>query len=212
MEIVKMVEDKMGQNSYLVVKEDNAILIDGGISVSVIEENLKVYTPKPKIRGVFVTHCHFDHIRELDSIIDKYKCCVYIAKEGKKMLYDANKNLSVMERTFVIKHKKEVKTFVDLEVVHVEGGIDVKCCLTPGHSVDSSCFVIDNNMFTGDTVFKVGVGRTDLYSGDDNMLKITLERVVNELSVGIDNFYPGHGSNFDNDELCYNIQREGGDV
>ena len=212
MEIIKMVESKMGQNTYLVVDEKDAIIIDCGVGVDVIEENLRVYSHKPKVRGVFLTHSHFDHIRELDAILDKYECPAYIAKEGKKMLYDADKNLSIMESPFVIKEKKGINTFKDLDTITMGDNISIKCYLTPGHSIDSACFAIGGNLFTGDTLFKIDSGRTDLYSGDNNMLKISLERILNELSVDIDNFYPGHGANFDGSDMKYNIERLTGDM
>jgi glyoxylase-like metal-dependent hydrolase (beta-lactamase superfamily II) len=66
-------------------------------------------------------------------------------------------------------------------------------------------------MFTGDTVFRVEVGRTDLYSGDENVQRISLERIVNTLSNGVENFYAGHGTNFNKEELNYNISRILGD-
>ena len=66
-------------------------------------------------------------------------------------------------------------------------------------------------MFTGDTVFKIEVGRTDRFSGDENVQMITLERIINNLSENINHFYPGHGSNFDNSDLKYNISRILGD-
>jgi len=66
-------------------------------------------------------------------------------------------------------------------------------------------------MFTGDTVFKVDVGRTDMFSGDSNMQKISLERILNECSIGIKNFYAGHGVNFNDEELKYNLTRILGD-
>jgi glyoxylase-like metal-dependent hydrolase (beta-lactamase superfamily II) len=211
MDIIKIFQEKMSQNSYLVVEGEDAILIDGGAFVGSIEENLKVFSPKPKIKAVFLTHAHFDHIAELDNIVSKYKCPVYIYKLGKPMLYDEKKNLSFIDTPFKIKEKKGVKTFVDGEELTF-GGITIKCFNTPGHSVDSSCFVIDDNMFTGDTVFKIEVGRTDMYSGDENVQMITLERIMNTLSEGISHYYPGHGSNFTYEDLKYNLNRFLGDI
>ena len=211
MDIIKIVQEKMSQNSYLVVNDEDAILIDAGVYVSAIEENLKMFDTKPKLRAVLLTHCHFDHIRELDNILAKYDCPAYIFKAGKTMLYDEKQNLSIMENPFKIKTKKNIKTFVDGQDLNF-GSINVICYNTPGHSVDSSCFVINDNMFTGDTVFKVEVGRCDLYSGDENKQRISLERINNTLAQGIEHFYAGHGANFTNEELQYNINRVLGEL
>ena len=211
MDIIKIVQEKMSQNSYLVVSGEDSILIDAGAYVSAIEENLKMFDAKPKLRAVLLTHCHFDHIRELDNILAKDDCPVYIFKAGKTMLYDEKQNLSIMENPFKIKTKKNIKTFVDSQDLNF-GSINVKCYNTPGHSIDSSCFVINDNMFTGDTVFKVEVGRCDLYSGDENMQRISLERFLNTLTEGVEHFYAGHGANFTNEELQYNINRVLGEL
>ena len=206
MDIIKIVQEKMSQNTYLIVKDDkDAVLIDAGVYVGQIEEHLKMYAHKPKIHAVLLTHSHFDHIEELDNIVNKYGCEVYIHETGKKHLSDPNKNLSCLDVPFKIK-TKGIKTFVDGEELNFNN-INVICYNTPGHSVDSSCFVIGDNMFTGDTVFKVEVGRTDLFSGSSNVQRITLERIRDELSESIKMFYPGHGPNYDRDDLEYNLQR-----
>lgn len=206
MDIVKIVEQKMGQNSYLIIENEESILIDAGVVVSDVEENLKMFSPKPKIKGILITHCHFDHIRELDNLIKKYECPAYIFKSGKPLLYNENHNLSYLEKPFKIKAKRDIKTFKDSEQISF-GEIVIKCYNTPGHSVDSSIFIIGDNMFTGDTVFKIEVGRTDLYSGDELVQEISLRRLRDELSQGVKQFYPGHGPNFDDDDLKYNINR-----
>lgn len=204
MKIIKIVSEKLGQNNYLVTSEESAILIDGSAFVSQVEENLK-YTNVAKLGGIFLTHCHFDHIIELDNLIAKYKCPVYICINGKNSLYNENENMSILDKPFKVKTKRGIKTFKDGEEI-VIGDITVKCFNTPGHTIDSSCFKIEDNLFTGDTLFKVGVGRFDLFGGDEMQLKISLERIKNRLSQGIITFYPGHGSNFDKDEMAYNIE------
>jgi len=210
MENLKVFQENMSQNSYVVVCDEDAIIIDAGASVNAINDNLKMFNPRPSIKAIFLTHSHFDHIQQLDQLVSKYKCPVYINKLGKQMLYDEKKNLSYLDTPFKIKEKKNIKTFVDGDIITI-GNIEVKCFNTPGHSIDSSCFVIEDNMFTGDTIFKIEVGRTDMYSGDEFAQKITLERILNVLSEDVKHFYPGHGPNFDIDDLKYNIERILGD-
>jgi glyoxylase-like metal-dependent hydrolase (beta-lactamase superfamily II) len=197
----------MGQNTYVVSDDVSAVIIDAGASVDAIEEHLNLFEHRPEVKGVLLTHAHFDHIRNLDSIIKKYKCKAYICESGLEMLYDSNMNLSYLdEKSFVIKAKKDIETFIDGDVLTF-GDIDVVCYNTPGHSKDSSCYAINENLFTGDTVFKVGVGRTDMFSGDENVLAISINRLASEITEDIRHFYAGHGPNFDKDDFDYNIKR-----
>lgn len=211
MKVIKIVAEKYGQNTYLIVNGEDAILIDASANVSQVEENLKMYNPKPKLQAIFLTHEHFDHIAELDNLLKKYECEAYIHKSGKECLYKESQNLSTLDNIpFKIKAKRPVKTFKDMQEITI-GNINVRCYHTPGHSLGSSCFVIDNNMFVGDTVFKVDIGRTDLYGGDSNIQKISLERLLNDLSQDIEYFYPGHSLMFDREDLEYNLNRILGD-
>lgn len=208
MDILKIIEEKMSQNTYIVVEEETktAVIIDAGATIEKIEEHLNMFNVKPKVRAILLTHAHFDHIRELDAMLKKYDCKAYICKSGEEMLYDKDKNLSYLDKEpFVIKNKQDIETFVDGDVLTF-GNMDFICYNTPGHSIDSSCFAIHDNLFTGDTIFKVGVGRTDMYSGDEVALSITLKRLLEEAD-DVNQFYAGHGANFDNDNFKYNIAR-----
>lgn len=204
MKIIKIINKNHVQNNYLIIDKEDAILIDGSANVSQIEENLKISAEKEKLQAIFLTHEHFDHISELDNLISKYNCPVYIHETGKPNLYDENKNLSCLDKPFKITKKRNIKTFKDSEEINI-GDINVKCYHTPGHSMGSSCFVIEDNIFVGDNVFRTDVGRTDLFGGDASVQKISLARILNELSDGVKNFYPGHGFNFSKEELVYNL-------
>ena len=68
MDIVKIVEEKMGQNTYIVNDDETAVIIDAGASVEAIEEHINLFEHKPEVKAVLITHAHFDHIRNLDAI------------------------------------------------------------------------------------------------------------------------------------------------
>ena len=207
MNIIKIINEKHQQNSYLIISEKDAVLIDASASVPEISEYLKMYSITSGLSAIFLTHAHFDHIANLDNLVKKYSCPVYIHESGKENLYDIEKNLSFLDtEPFKIKEKKGVKKFKDGQEFAF-GDIVIRCYNTPGHSIDSSCFVVNDSMFTGDNVFKSQVGRTDLYSADEYVQKISLMRILNDLSQGVNNFYSGHGANFNKEELEYNLNR-----
>ena len=71
------------------------------------------------------------------------------------------------------------------------GNLKIKAMATSGHTPKSFCYFIEDNIFSGDTLFKRGIGRTDLEGGDYNAIKKSLRRLM-EFP---DNFkvWPGHG-------------------
>lgn len=205
MDIIKIISEKLQQNTYLIVNGTDAVLIDAGAKVNKIEEALKIYTKKPKIKAVFLTHEHFDHIYEINSIIDKYSCDVYVHVSAVPSIFNPDENLSsIFDEPLKISSRKSIKTFDDGDIMSI-GDISIKCLHTPGHSKGSSCFVVEDNMFTGDTLFKMGVGRTDLFGSNENALKISIRKIVSEMS-DIKIFYAGHGGNALMEEMKYNIE------
>ena len=209
MDIIKIVSKNMSQNNYLIVSNQDAILIDASASVKDVKENLSMYSGV-RLQAIYLTHCHFDHIQELDNLLAHYKCNAYIHKNGKPSLYKVDENLSFIDEPIKIKNRQNIKTFIDGDTMDY-GDIHIGCFLTDGHSRDSSCFIVEDNMFTGDTVFKVGVGRTDMFGGSDSVERISLGRIKDTLSNGINNFYPGHGVNFTYEDMVYNIEKVLGD-
>jgi len=205
MDILKIVSGELSQNNYIIVSNSSAVIIDGSATVDQIEDNLKIYTSKPKIKAVLLTHEHFDHIAEVDNICRKYNCDMYIHKTGKMSLYHSGENLSELMGSDPIRvhEKQRVKTFEDGEEL-IFDDIKVRCLHTPGHSKGSSSFIVEDNMFTGDTVFKMGVGRTDLFGGNERTLQISLKKIAGE---NISAYYPGHGANFDKSDMEYNLEQ-----
>lgn len=94
--------------------------------------------------------------------------------------------LNAVAREFGIENKKAK----DGEEIKI-GKLKMKSIATPGHTSDSVSFVVEMNIFSGDTLFKNGIGRTDLEGGDYEQMRKSLKRLM-EFP---DNFvvWPGHG-------------------
>ena len=73
-----------------------------------------------------------------------------------------------------------------------ECGMIFRTLHTPGHTAGSVCYLLEDKLFTGDTLFCLGVGRTDLPTGDYRMLVSSVRDVLFKLS-GDYSVFPGHG-------------------
>lgn len=185
-------------NSYLLTNGDNAIAIDFGLGAKAMADR------QPGLRAVFLTHGHADHIASLGLLAGKSPSTqVFIAQEDAPYLLEPKLNLS-----------RELSlgplSFEGLNPYLLEDGDEitipgfrVKCLSTPFHTPGSMCFLIGDCLFTGDSLFHLGVGRSDLPGGDEGSRLSSLRKIAS--LPGKTRFYPGHGKGGTlEDELSYN--------
>lgn len=173
-------------NTYFLVNEEtaSAIVIDGGENYNLVKSTELKYSFK--IKAVLLTHAHFDHAGNACKL-QRDGATVYISeKDAPKLLNDDNL-ANDFGRTFEKFHAD--KTFKDGDELFIEG-IKIKAIATPGHTDGSFTFVVDNMMFTGDTLFCESVGRTDFKTGDRNQLVDSIKKLF--ATDGDYTVYPGH--------------------
>lgn len=177
-------------NNYLVIceKTQEAALIDAGgdyqATVNLANEN------NAKIKYILNTHGHFDHIAGDSELQVKNKVKVFLHKEDESLVESFKNYLMLYDMPDYDPPK--VNEFVnDGQEIKV-GELNFKVIHTPGHSSGSVSYLIDNVLFSGDTLFAESVGRTDLPGGSYEAIK---NSIINKLFVLDDNtiVYPGHG-------------------
>lgn len=161
-----------------ITKEENkreGIIIDPGVYDNSLVEFLK--ENNIDIKYVILTHIHVDHIIGLNNIIKEFKNAkVIISKEELKHMYDSeyilyNGEYNVLEDNIitVLSEEKQKEEGIE-EKRQIEDntilGMDVRYILTSGHTKGSMCILLDNILFTGDTLFKGSYGRFDLKGGN----------------------------------------------
>lgn len=174
-------------NMYIVYDDQkNAIVIDP-ISLSVLREVLTQNSLF--LRAIFLTHAHFDHACDLGAIQEVYAVPSYIHTSEMGALSDPNQNVSCLIG------KPMSLGYCTSSLNHGDtlsfGALTVGVYHTPGHSLGSVCYEIDHALFTGDTLFSGGIGRSDLFGGDLTVLMNSLKYIAEfEKNFTV---YPGHG-------------------
>ena len=141
-----------------------------------------------RLAGVVLTHCHFDHMSAVDGLCEG-GVPLYCPKNDAPALKDPKRNAS-----FYFGRPLEVKTvparllFEGDEITIGEERLRV--LETPGHTAGSICLLGEDLLFSGDTLFCRGYGRTALPTGSEASLAASLRRI---LSLEERTVYPGHG-------------------
>lgn len=162
-------------NCYLIFSKGEIVVVDPGGEVddilSLIEKE------KAKLKYIINTHSHPDHIFGNEAIKKK--------TGAKILMHDLEKEFINFKPDKFLKEGNEIKIGdITLEVLH-----------TPGHTKGSICLLGDHFIFTGDTLFKDGIGRTDLVGGSMKEMEKSLDKISKFLKPGII-VYPGHGEIF----------------
>lgn len=189
MQIKTIVSGNLYNNTYIVIKNNKAILIDASPDLSTI----KKYLGALELQAVLITHGHFDHIYNLKQILEYYNCKCYLKKQAFDKLKDVKLNCSCYAIPFICDISQEQCVFVeDGDIIDL---IDckIKVVATPGHTDCGLCYVIDNNIFVGDTLFFDGYGRVDLPTSNANDMKKSLTKLKTIYKNY--RFYSGHGQN-----------------
>lgn len=187
MKIIKIHPRAYGSNGYLVVSGKQAIFIDPGSNAPEILRRIK--ESGALLTYIFLTHAHFDHMIALRAVLQACQAPVCLHESEADFPGDPLKNASFLvfnEESYPAPDRllsdRESFSFGEetLTVLH-----------TPGHTQGSCCFLVGKHLFTGDTLFADGVGRTDLFSGDDDRQAASLKflkTLPGDLVI-----HPGHG-------------------
>ena len=162
MKLYRVITGPLKVNSYFVVNEETneAVLIDGGESYNKIKSIEQEYGIK--VKAELLTHAHFDHAGCAKKLQDD-GVKIYISKIDSPKLLN-NDNLGVYFGRKFDSFTPDY-TFSDGDKICILG-FNFKAMITPGHTDGSACFILDDIIFTGDTLFYECVGRTDFISGN----------------------------------------------
>jgi glyoxylase-like metal-dependent hydrolase (beta-lactamase superfamily II) len=184
-------KDELISNTYILIdKNKDCLVIDPGKDYSGILEYIN--KNKLNLKGVLLTHGHYDHIKGVDILIDSLKTNLYCYYDEIPMLTSNYLNCSkFMGEDISI--KSAPTALVDKEVIKGLLDEDIKVIHTPFHTKGSVCYYLKKSklLFSGDTLFRYTIGRSDLPTSTPETIYASLKKLKdlpNDVKV-----YPGHG-------------------
>lgn len=186
MTVRTLILGQLSSNCYIVDCGEVCAIIDIGDDAEKLLHYLKTYTLKPA--AVLLTHGHFDHVGGVEEVRLATGAKVYIHEADSHMLNSGTANLAEQISDKPFQPVKEFETFKNGDCITV-GNVTFTVMHTPGHTSGSVCFLTENLLFSGDTLFRCSIGRTDLGGNGEEMEESLskLSRMEGEYRV-----YPGH--------------------
>ena len=188
--IKTFVEPPIDNNNYLIIDEETkeAALIDCSSIDDRIDEELE--KQGANLKYILLTHGHFDHIAGIRPGRFKSHLQVVMHKADLGWLNNANQYMSMFGMPEIT--IPTVDIFVEDNDTIQLGTLEIKVLHTPGHTQGGVCYLVDGNLFSGDTIFKEAVGRCDLEGGNFNQIVESIEDKIFTLPPETV-IYPGHG-------------------
>lgn len=184
-------------NCYIVAADDSdcIVVIDPGDDADRIMD--RINESGRKLSAILLTHGHFDHITAVEELksLSGGDVKIYASAKERELLESARLNCSAMVGDPVTIEADVY--FNDGDVIN-EAGLFFRVIETPGHTKGSVCFYIEeeNVLYSGDTLFEMSIGRTDLPTGSSSTLMRSLQDIVFKLPDEVI-VYPGHGAQTD---------------
>lgn len=191
MNIKKFVTGPVQANTYLVYDDNKeGFVVDPGDYSMQLESAIQ--TEGINLKYIILTHGHADHIGGVDSLIKRFPDAKIVAHSLERdMLLDSNLSLSKEI------YRRDISFDADIYVNDIDslecGSLSLVFLHTPGHTIGGMCILMDGSLFSGDTLFRASIGRTDFPGGSFPQI---IKSIKEKLFVLPDStvVYPGHMS------------------
>ena len=188
--IERVVNQILNSNTYVLHQEGSLDywLVDIGDITPV----LALMPANAKVKGVFLTHTHFDHLYGINELVRlNPDCAVYTSEHGKEGLYSDKLNYSRYHGSPIVFQGETVIIVKEGERIELSKDCVVQVYETPGHDWSCLTYLIDDAVFSGDS-FLPGVKVFTKFLRSDKEQAILSENRIIEISHGR-TLFPGHG-------------------
>jgi glyoxylase-like metal-dependent hydrolase (beta-lactamase superfamily II) len=189
--VSRVVNAHLPSNTYVCTTSapGDCVVIDPGLDGEAVEAELRARELRPV--GVFCTHGHFDHIGSAHELNERYGARVYLHRHDRRVARAANFLLMAC--------KIERRIVVPTEVTEAYDGMRVRLGPetlvfhhTPGHTPGSCMIEFRGALFSGDTIYRDGVGLVDFPGEDKDLLRESILARWDDFDDDV-TVYPGHG-------------------
>lgn len=190
MQVYRMAVGLMETNCYILVDEETnkGAVIDPGADASLILDKIK--TLGIELQYILLTHTHYDHIGAVAELKRATGAKLAVSEKDAAGLTDGRLNLSAyggspveaVEADILLKDGDELRL----------GEQTIRVLSTPGHTRGGVCFLCGGELFSGDTLFALSVGRSDFPGGSMDALVQSIKTKLMPLDDGV-RVRPGHG-------------------
>ncbi len=179
---------KMQTNCYLAGDPQALVVIDPGDEPEQILAHIQAHDYHPAY--VVLTHCHYDHIGAASEVAEATGAKLLLGAGEKENYFDKHVTLAGYFSPMP-KLLRPNGLLADGDVL-VAGKCSFQVITTPGHTSGGICLLCENCLFSGDTLFRLGIGRADFPTGS---LPSLVKSIKNKLFLLEDDVqvYPGHG-------------------
>lgn len=183
MELKTFEAGPLSANNYILTDNNESVLIDCSEYIPEIMNNFN-------IKYILLTHGHFDHILGINKTKEHFGAKVLMNKDDEDRLQESQMFLQNFGLPAI--NPPKIDSYIDENSVIEFGNTKIKCIHTPGHTQGSMSYLVDNTLFSGDTLFKNTYGRCDLPGGDFEQIKKSLTEKLFVLPDDVV-VYSGHG-------------------
>lgn len=177
-------------NCYFLVQDKDCVIVDPGDSADFILE--EVSRNNLQVKAIIATHGHFDHVMAIGELKMSLNVPVYISSKDRFLLDRVEETAKYfLGHTPVVIPISETVNIP--EIVRIKN-LELKIIPTPGHTPGSICIYNKEEgvLFTGDTLFKDGIGRYDFSYSNKKELMTSINQLIEVLPEET-LVYPGHG-------------------
>lgn len=176
-QVTTFVNGRWRQNCYLITGSSaDTIIVDPGSQAdeiaALVDQN------GWRVRAIVNTHAHYDHVGAVAALQDRYGAPFYLHRADEALLKRANLYRMLFESRDSVRIPSITHDLAAQRPAFEVGSLTLTWMATPGHTEGSVCLLLGGHLFSGDTLMRDTIGRTDLPGGNRERLLASVRQLM----------------------------------